>query len=163
MKKTGENICEASTPAKTFRRVVLGASRTLFSTFFITISRRYASSPRRHPDTPSPRYVSPDRPDTFLLAARFRSGRLFLPTLDATLSPSGLGQLNRFQETITHDEFVGLLESVYAPNGAAAQWIRVEATEAVIQEDASDHFVLRFAPSTETSKPVPRYWTAARV
>ena len=56
-------------------------------------------------------------------------------------------QLNRFQETITHDEFVGLLDSVYAPNGAGAQWIKVEATRAIIQENASEQFVLRFAVS----------------
>ena len=70
-------------------------------------------------------------------------------------------QLNRFQETITHDEFVDLLDSVYAPNGAGTQWIRLEATRALIQENASDQFVLRFATSAESSKPVPRYWTAA--
>jgi hypothetical protein len=70
-------------------------------------------------------------------------------------------QLNRFQETITHDEFVALLDSVYAPNGAGAQWIRLEATRAIIQENASEQFVLRFAVSPLTCKPVPRYWTAA--
>ncbi len=68
--------------------------------------------------------------------------------------------MNRFQETITHDEFVSLLESVYASNGAAAQWIRVGPTEAVIQEDASHLFVLRFASSLQSRKPVPRYWTS---
>jgi hypothetical protein len=70
-------------------------------------------------------------------------------------------QLNRFQETITHDEFVSLLDSVYAPNGAGRQWIRLEATRAIIQENASDQFVLRFAVSPLASKPIPRYWTAA--
>jgi hypothetical protein len=70
-------------------------------------------------------------------------------------------QLNRFQETITHDEFVDLLDSVYAPNGAGAQWIKLEATRAIIKENASDRFVLRFAVSPLASKPVPRYWTAA--
>jgi hypothetical protein len=70
-------------------------------------------------------------------------------------------QLNRFQETITHDEFVSLLDSVYAPNGAATQWIRLEAAQATIQKNASDQFVLRFAVSPSASKPIPRYWTAA--
>jgi hypothetical protein len=69
-------------------------------------------------------------------------------------------QLNRFQETITHDEFVSILESVYAPNGAAAQWISVNSAEAVVREDASHRFVLRFAPNLEARKPVPRYWTS---
>ena len=77
------------------------------------------------------------------------------------LSPAPDWQrLNRFQETITRALFVDLLDSVYAPNGAGAQWIKVESTRALIQENAWDQFVLRFASSTETSKPVPRYWTA---
>jgi hypothetical protein len=67
-------------------------------------------------------------------------------------------QLNRFQETITHDEFVSLLESVYAPNGAGKQWIKVDSAQAVIQENATDHFVLRFAPNLQTRKAVSRHW-----
>src|SRR5580698_1438998 len=79
------------------------------------------------------------------------------------LSPAPDWQrLNRFQETITRALFVDLLDSVCAPNGAGAQWIKVESTRALIQENAWDQFVLRFASSTETSKPVPRYWIAAQ-
>src|ERR1700730_5335203 len=85
----------------------------------------------------------------------------FAQRLTPLSDPPDWNKLNRFQKTITHDEFVDLLNSVYAPNGAGAQWIKVEATEAVIQENASEHFVLQFAPSAEVSKPVPRYWTAA--
>jgi hypothetical protein len=74
--------------------------------------------------------------------------------------PPNWEQLNQFQETITHDEFVKLLESAYAPNGAASQWIKVDSDKAVIQENASDHFVLRFAQNLQTQRPVPRYWTS---
>ena len=70
-------------------------------------------------------------------------------------------QLNRFQETITHDEFVCLLESVYAPNGAAAQWIKIDS-------DRSRYPGKRFRtisssgsrPACKRRKPVPRYWTS---
>ena len=75
--------------------------------------------------------------------------------------PPDWNQLNRFQETITRDEFNDLLESVYAPNQAGAQWIKLETEQAQIQENASARFVLRFASSPEASKPVPRYWTPA--
>ncbi|MEA3146857.1 MAG: hypothetical protein QOI53_2386 [Verrucomicrobiota bacterium] len=75
-------------------------------------------------------------------------------------TPPDWHQLNRFQETITRDQFADLLDSVYAPNNAGRQWIKLEATEAIIQENASDRFVLRFA-SAGASKTVPRYWTAA--
>jgi hypothetical protein len=84
----------------------------------------------------------------------------FAQRLTPLSDPPDWNKLNRFQKTITHDEFVDLLNSVYAPNGAGAQWIKVEATQAVIQENASEHFVLQFS-SAEVSKPVPRYWTAA--
>ncbi len=75
--------------------------------------------------------------------------------------PPDWDQLNRFQETITHDEFADLLNSVYAPKGAGAQWIKLEAMRAIIQENASDQFVLQFASSVEARKPVSRYWTPA--
>jgi hypothetical protein len=70
-------------------------------------------------------------------------------------------QLDRFQETITRDEFADLLNRVYAPNGAGARWIKIESNDAIIQENAKDHFILRFAATTDASKPVPRYWKAA--
>jgi hypothetical protein len=85
----------------------------------------------------------------------------FAQRLTPLSHPPDWDRLNRFQETITHDEFVDLLDSVYAPNGAGAQWIQVEPTRAVIRENISDHFVLQFASSVEVSKPVPRYWTPA--
>jgi N-acetylmuramoyl-L-alanine amidase len=75
--------------------------------------------------------------------------------------PPDWNQLNRFQETITRDEFNDLLESVYAPNQAGAQWIKLETEQAQIQENAPARFVLRFASSPAASKPVPRYWTPA--
>jgi hypothetical protein len=70
-------------------------------------------------------------------------------------------QLDRFQETITRDEFVNLLNTVYAPNGAGAQWIKLEPNDAVIQENAKVQFILRFAANPGASKPVPRYWRTA--
>src|ERR1700732_1017221 len=85
----------------------------------------------------------------------------FAHRLTPLSEPPDWDRLNRFQETITHDEFVDLLDSVYAPNGEAAQWIEVEPTRAVIRENISDRFVLQFASSVGVSKPVPRYWAAA--
>jgi hypothetical protein len=67
-------------------------------------------------------------------------------------------QLDRFQETITHDEFVALLESVYAPDHGA--WIQIAPNEVTVLENATSRFVLRFAESTETRRSIPRYWTS---
>ena len=68
-------------------------------------------------------------------------------------------RLNAFQETITRRDFLALLDKVYAPGDAWKETIAVEDTAAVIltQPEASP-FVLRFAPSRETAKPIPRYW-----
>jgi hypothetical protein len=70
-------------------------------------------------------------------------------------------RLDRFQETITRDEFVKLLNTVYAPDGAGAQWIKLEPNDVVIQENAKVQFILRFAPNPGAAKPVPRYWRTA--
>jgi N-acetylmuramoyl-L-alanine amidase len=111
----------------------------------------FSQSPTRRPSH------TPIRLFTLLLAVPVTG---FCQRLTPLSSPPDWDQLNRFQETITRDEFVDLLDSVYAPNNAGRQWIKLEASEAIIQENASDRFVLRFA-SAEASKPVPRYWTAA--
>jgi N-acetylmuramoyl-L-alanine amidase len=66
--------------------------------------------------------------------------------------------LDQFQDTITHDEFVNLLNSVYAPQGADP-WIMIEPEKAVIQENATDRFILRFAEDTASKKSFPHYWS----
>src|SRR5260370_3360346 len=89
----------------------------------------------------------------FLAAATF--ALVFAPVasfsqrLTPLSQPPNWHQLNRFQETITHGEFVSLLYSVYAPNGAAAQWIRVDSAEPVVQEYAPHPFVSSFAPNLQ--------------
>ena len=85
----------------------------------------------------------------------------FAQRLTPLSHPPDWSQLDRFQESITRDEFVDLLNTVYAPNGAAAQWIRIESNDARIQENAKDQFILRFAATVDAAKPVPRYWKAA--
>ena len=80
------------------------------------------------------------------------------------LSPLGTSpnwdSLERYQETITHDDFVRLLESVYCPNGASSAVIKVEPLFARITTDkATDaHFTLRFAKSESTRRPRARAW-----
>ncbi|MBV8141485.1 MAG: N-acetylmuramoyl-L-alanine amidase, partial [Verrucomicrobia bacterium] len=123
--------------------------------------RRNAVRPvRRHDltnaDSPIRRFA-----DTFLLLLVLLPVGCFAQRLTPLSKAPDWGQLNGFQETITHDEFIDLLSSVYAPDGAGAQWITLEPTRALIRENASNQFVLRFAPSAEATKPIPRYWTPA--
>jgi hypothetical protein len=114
----------------------------------------------RYADTPTRRYVSPG-PFPLLSLLFLLPMACFSQRLTPLSNAPNWDQLNRFQETMTREAFVDLLDSVYAPNGAGAQWIKVEATRALIQENASDQFVLQFASSAESSKTVPRYWTTA--
>lgn len=73
-------------------------------------------------------------------------------------SPPDWNRLNAFQETITHDEFATLLNSVYAPSDAAGRWIKIQPEQALIRENATETFVLRFAPAPTARRPIFRYW-----
>ena len=69
-------------------------------------------------------------------------------------------RLEAFQETITRADFVRLLDTVYAPGGAAKGMVDVEVDAAVIKTTltpAAD-FRLRFAADAATAKAVPRTW-----
>lgn len=69
-------------------------------------------------------------------------------------------ELERYQETITRAEFTHLLETIYAPNQAAAGLIEIGEEAAVIHRDlvSGGVFTLRFAKDATTAHPVPRYW-----
>ncbi len=69
--------------------------------------------------------------------------------------------LDRYQATITHDEFVHLLNDVYCTRGLSEELIKVTPTEAQILEAKGepDHFILRFAKSDAERLPPDRTWT----
>src|SRR5271167_4547714 len=99
---------------------------------------------RRYAPTPTRRSVSATADPFPLLSLLFLLPMAcFSQRLTPLSNAPNWDQLNRFQETMTREAFVDLLDSVYAPNGAGAQWIKVEATRALIQENASDQFVLQ--------------------
>lgn len=69
-------------------------------------------------------------------------------------------RLDPYQETITRDDFQRLLETLYAPRGAAEGWITVGPDSASIQTGSGrPPYVLRFAPDQASRKPAPAYWT----
>ena len=69
-------------------------------------------------------------------------------------------QLEGFQETITHDDFVKLLDQIYAPGGAGKDVIDVEPDAAVIKTTLTPAAAcrLRFAQDAASAKPIPRFW-----
>ena len=90
------------------------------------------------------------------------------PPNDSAANLSALGrkpdwsELEKYQATITHDEFVHLLEQVYGSHGYSPELIKIESDAAriLMSADAQDYFVLHFAKSAADRRPVPRWWTA---
>ncbi|QYY34405.1 N-acetylmuramoyl-L-alanine amidase [Ruficoccus sp. ZRK36] len=67
--------------------------------------------------------------------------------------------LDVFQRTLTREEFLRRLDTLYAPRGAWTGCITVTPEAALIQTGTdSAPYRLVFAESTETAAPVPRRW-----
>ncbi|MEI8293466.1 MAG: N-acetylmuramoyl-L-alanine amidase [bacterium] len=90
---------------------------------------------------------------------------LFLACLQlgfaAKLSPlaeaPNWSQLDKFQNTITREEFTRLLNNVYAPNGAAADFITITPNAARIRTSTGrPPYILKFAGAS--ANPTPRFW-----
>jgi hypothetical protein len=71
--------------------------------------------------------------------------------------------LEKFQKTITHDEFEQALRGVYCTHGISEELIRVDPDVACIlmDRDAQTWFTLRFATNEQKRAPVPRKWRPA--
>jgi hypothetical protein len=78
--------------------------------------------------------------------------------------PPNWKSLEKFQKTISHDEFERLLRGVYCTHGIGENLIRVDAEAACIlmDRDAQSWFRLRFAATDAKSAAVPRWWRPAR-
>jgi len=80
------------------------------------------------------------------------------------ISPLGTShdwdELARFQKTMTRETFTRLLASVYAPNGAADAWVKMETESANILKlkDSAAHFTLHFATSDAERQPLGQRW-----
>jgi hypothetical protein len=72
--------------------------------------------------------------------------------------------LEKYQETITHDEFARLIDTVYCTHGFAADLITMDEKSARIltNRDAQKSFTLRFAQDEASREPVPRLWRPAK-
>lgn len=94
---------------------------------------------------------------------------LALVPVEAAENLSPLGQppdwpsLEKFQETMTHDEFTRALQDVYCTRGVPAELMQVDPKEArfLTEREAQKWFVLRFAPNEESRKRVARAWRRA--
>jgi len=93
----------------------------------------------------------------------FAASPAFAQRLSPLAATPDWAQLEKFQETITRDDFLHLLNQVYAPAGAAKGLVEVEAEAAVIKTTLTPptDFRLRFAKDAASAKPAPRFWRPA--
>jgi hypothetical protein len=74
------------------------------------------------------------------------------------------GVLERYQETITQDEFSQLIQNVYCTHGIPPDLIEVnpDAARILTNRELQKFFTLRFAKNDNSRNPVPRLWHAAK-
>ena len=72
--------------------------------------------------------------------------------------------LEKYQETITHDEFTRLIQDVYCTHGFAQDSIEINENTAriLMNRKAQKFFTLRFAENDASRNPVPRLWRPAK-
>lgn len=85
------------------------------------------------------------------------------PPLSVLAAEPDWNDLTPYQKTITRAEFLRLLDTVYAPNGAWKESIEVGKDSARIRQPGKwgTDFRLQFAASPAEAAPVSRFWKAA--
>jgi N-acetylmuramoyl-L-alanine amidase len=105
-------------------------------------------------------FVFSSRPFALVLFWFGGFGALITPSFGDSLTPLGSppdwDQLQKFQRTITHDQFIHLLDDVYAVGGTAQKWIKVQPDYVEIQTSGKRRLKLNFAK--DAGRKIPRYW-----
>ena len=72
--------------------------------------------------------------------------------------------LENYQQTITHDEFVHLINDVYCTHGVPNDLIKIDNDSAQIVTDGNSGktFTLQFAPDENSKARIPRLWRPAK-
>jgi hypothetical protein len=72
--------------------------------------------------------------------------------------------LEKYQETITHDDFTRLVQDVYCTHGFGDESIKIdnESARILTNRDTRSFFTLRFAKDESSRKRVPRLWRPAK-
>jgi len=95
-------------------------------------------------------------------AVEEESPNQFAQNLSALGRKPDWSELQKYQATITHDEFVCLLNDVYCPQGYNPNLIQIdsEAAKILTETGTENQFVLNFAKSEADRLPVTHSWTA---
>jgi hypothetical protein len=72
--------------------------------------------------------------------------------------------LEKYQETITHDDFSRLIQTVYCTQGISSDLVAIDNDSAriLINREAQSFFTLRFAKDAASRQPIPRLWHPAK-
>jgi hypothetical protein len=72
--------------------------------------------------------------------------------------------LEKYQGTITHDEFSRLIQDVYCTHGFAPDLIEIndKTARVLMNRESQKFFTLRLAENETARKPVPRLWRPAK-
>ena len=97
-------------------------------------------------------------------------GALSLATIRAADNLGVLGTrphwavLEKYQRTLTHDDFTRLLRQAYATHGISEELISVGPASArlLVRREPLQYFTLQFAPDEKSREHVPRLWRPAR-
>lgn len=71
-------------------------------------------------------------------------------------------ELEVYQRSITKDEFLTLLDRVYAPGNAARGQVTVSDNAATVRKGEGESFTLHFAHGRGAAAPAVRYWRTAK-
>ena len=83
----------------------------------------------------------------------------FAQTLSPLASSPNWSKLDKYQGTITRQQFLDLLDRVYAPNNCWKEWIAVTPNGAqIVTRTGRSPFILRFAPDQQKACPVLHAW-----
>lgn len=89
------------------------------------------------------------------------SASLATAKLSPLAAPPDWAALNEYQQTITREDFLFLLDEVYAPARAWQDFIKVDDSSATIETRlGEDPIVLRFARRGQPIEPLTRFWRA---
>src|SRR5688572_15310133 len=71
--------------------------------------------------------------------------------------------LEKYQETITREEFERVWRNVYCTRGGSEAFLQMEPETArlLVNQEVQTWFALRFAKDEASRKPVPRSWRSA--
>lgn len=99
-----------------------------------------------------------------LITALLASASACFARLSPLATAPDWSKLKAYEGTITREEFVSLLDKVYAPGGAWKETIAIDENSArITTRPGQPPFLLTFASSRSGAKAIPSYWRTRRM